>query len=420
MEPRRAPLVCLAVGAVLVLQFVAVDPVFAAAGDLDTTFSANGIVTADFGGYEAAMGIVVQSNGRIVVTGNTDDGSIALIRYLADGTKDESYGHQGKVRTPFGLGSLSVESGASAIQADNKVVVVGSQNLQTATSCDFVVLRYTKQGALDHAFGHEGKVVTNFSGCDVANDVAIQPDGKIVAAGAQITDGGNEANFEVSRYLSNGDLDPKFDGDGKRVIDFGGYDFPEGLALQPDGKIVLVGSSGDLDILVARLRPRGTLDTSFGGGDGYATLNLGGADYAFDVAVQPDGKIVVAGSSGRGLTVVRFLSDGTLDGDFGPNGIVFVPISGEFVHAQAVTLQADGKIVTGGDVSDTELLVVRFLDDGARDSTFGTNGVVRTDLGEAVEMGYAMAIQPDGAILLAGEEGDGSDDDFVTCRYLGA
>jgi uncharacterized delta-60 repeat protein len=420
MEPRRVPLAPLALGVALVLQLAAVDPALAAPGDLDTTFSTDGIAIADFGNYDAAMGVVVQSNGRIVVSGNTYGGDMALIRYLASGTKDQSYGHHGKVRTPFGLAHLTLASGASAIQADDKVVVVGGQNLQTVTSTDFVVLRYTKQGALDGSFGDDGMVVTDVSSNDDANDVAIQPDRKIVAAGTEITGGGNDANFEVARYLTNGDLDLKFDGDGIRVIDLGGYDHLEGLALQPDGKMILAGVTSGPDILVARIRPRGALDPTFGGGDGYVTLDLGGSEFANDVAVQPDGKIVVVGSSGRGLTVIRFLSDGTFDGDFGSSGIVIVPISGEYPKARAVDVQPDGKIVTVGDVSETELLLVRFLDDGTRDTTFGTNGIVRTDLGDIYEIANAMAIQPDGAIVVAGDRGPGTDDDFLTCRYLGA
>lgn len=421
MEPRRGPLLPLALVVALALPFAAVDPALAAAGDLDTTFSADGIATADFGNYEAAMGVVVQSNGRIVVSGNTYDGYMALTRYLPDGTKDMSYGHHGKVRTPFGLAHLSVEAGASALQSDEKLVVVGGQNLQTATSADFVVVRYTKKGVLDETFGSDGKVVTDVSSNDGAIDVAIQPNGMIVVAGREITGGGNDANFEVVRYTSKGDLDPKFDHDGIRVIDFGGYDYLEGIALQPDGKMVLVGTTSGPDMLVARIRPRGALDTTFGGGDGYVTLDLAGAEIAYDVTVQPDGKIVVAGRSPRGLTVVRFLSDGSFDGDFGGlSGIVFVPVTGEFPKARAVELQPDGKIVVVGDVSETEVLVLRLLGDGSRDATFGTNGLVRTDLGDVMEIGHAMAIQANGAIIVAGERGPGSDNDFVTCRYLGA
>jgi uncharacterized delta-60 repeat protein len=425
MGPRRTPLLPLALGVALALPFAAAGPAFATAGDLDVTFSTDGIATADFGSYDAAMGVVVLGNGRIVVTGYTYDGEIALVRYLPDGSKDQGFGSHGKITTLVGNGSISNSSGASAVQDDNKVVVVGGRNLQTSTSSDFVVLRYTKRGALDDTFGGDGKVVTHFGDNEAAYDVAIQPDGKIVAAGHQLTDGGNDQNVAVARYRPDGDLDPKFDDDGKRIVDFGAYDALEAVALQADGKIVLVGStwqqgSNGSDILVARIRPRGALDTTFGGGDGYVTLDLGGTEDARDVAIQPDGGIVVAGIAGRGITVIRYRPDGTLDDTLGVNGVVFVPIADVEEGPEAVALQSDGKIVIGGTLSETELFLLRLLGDGTRDITVGTNGLARTDLGDAIEHGYAMAIQPDGAILLVGDRGTGNDNDFVTCRFLGA
>ena len=187
------------------------------------------------------------------------------------------------------------------IQPDGKIVAVGSAN-DPATFYDFAAARYLSNGTIDTTFGVAGKVRTDFGdqNFDRARSAALQPDGRIVAAGFAISHNGGVQNFAVARYTSNGVLDTTFSGDGKTQIDFGNCcQSATKVLLQSDGKIIAVGGSNgessDDDFLLARLNPRGSLDTTFGIGGkvrtSFGDLN-GGANGA---ALQSDGKIVAVG-----------------------------------------------------------------------------------------------------------------------------
>jgi len=422
MRPKRV--VTVAFCLTLLSQALLAEPVLAAAGDLDTSFSGDGIAATHFGGADEAMSVLIQTNGRIVLTGYGADGFVELARFRPNGTLDSSFGKNGKVRTRFPLGSIGIWSGAGALQEDDRIVVVGSQNKQDETSSDFVVLRYTKNGARDSSFGVNGKVVTDVSdgGSDAPYAVAIYPGGRILAAGTLWISGNpSDADLELARYRPDGQLDGSFGDGGTAIVDLGAYDSMQGLALQSDGKIVVVGDRGfDLTIFVARLMRYGSLDPSFDG-DGIVTLDLGEWAHGYDVAVQPDGKIVIVGNSPRGVVVARYLTNGTLDTAFGNNGVVQFPIGEGFEHARAVALQPDGKIVVAGDLADRYFFVARLMGDGTPDAAFGTNGRVTTDLGGFQDYCNDIAIQQDGAILAAGTMTPNPNDaDFVVVRYLGS
>ncbi len=219
------------------------------------------------------------------------------------------FGPTGIVTTDF-TGPTSDRGGDVAIQADGKIVVVGSAGRQ------FALARYNSGGSLDTSFDGDGKVTTNFGGFAFASGVALQPDGKIVAVG------GSGGNFALARYNSNGSLDTNFDGDGKVLTDFGGSESARAVAIQPNGKIVAAGGSFSFatftqSFALARYNPNGSLDPSFDT-DGKVTTALGG--FARGVAVRPDDKIVAAGTtfnpatSTTDFTVVRYNRDGSLDG----------------------------------------------------------------------------------------------------------
>ncbi len=212
-------------------------------------------------------------------------------------------------------------------------------------------------GSLDPTFSTDGKVTTDFAGgFDEAFAVALQPDGKIVAAGGAVV-GSSPFDFALTRYNPDGSLDPTFGTDGKATTDFGGTDEALAMALQPDGKIVaagqaFTGSSPDfaVDFAVARYNPDGSLDSTFGTG-GKVTTDFAGFDAARAVALQPNGKIVAAGGSSFDFAVARYKKHGSLDPSFGPGGKVTTDFASSTDVARAVALQPDGKIVAAGDAA---------------------------------------------------------------------
>lgn len=328
---------------------------FVAGGRLDSTFSSDGIQTTLIGpGNDRANGIAIQSDGKIVVVGESHNGSnddFAVARYLADGTLDTTFGGLGQVTTSFGSGNDG--AGAVAVQSDGKIVVAGATS--NGTHLVFATLRYHADGSLDTSF-NGGGVATAFGGADaVANSVAVQADGKIVVAGEAII--GSTYDFAVARYNANGSLDTSFDGDGKRTTPIGaGYDYAESVAIQSDGKIVVAGHSHSgvtMDFAVVRYYPDGNLDLGFDG-DGKATTDFFGIgdDIGTSMALQRDGKILVAGNAFNGsfndMGVVRYNADGSRDMSFGSDGKATVAVSSTHEGAYSVAVQSDGRIVLAG------------------------------------------------------------------------
>src|SRR6266487_636959 len=332
-------------------------------GTLDPTFGSGGKLLTDFGGQEMAYGVRVQADGKIVAAGfsNTDGNhDFALARYDRDGTLDPTFGTGGKVLTDVsGAGSYD-EARAVAVEPDGKILAAGSSDAGGST--DFAVVRYDGDGTLDPTFGAGGQVLTDLGGAgryDGAYAVAVEPDGKILAAG--FSDAGGSTDFAVVRYDGDGTLDPAFGAGGQVLTNFGGSDYAYAVAVQGDGKVVAAGSSdagGSTDFALVRYNNDGSLDGRFGGG-GKVLTDVGGGsnDVALAVAVQADGKIMAAGGSGSVRTadfaLARYNDDGTLDGRFGAGGTVSTDVSGAGHNneAFAVAVQADGKIMAAGVVS---------------------------------------------------------------------
>jgi uncharacterized delta-60 repeat protein len=277
-------------------------------GSLDRSFGDGGIVTTHFPQGSYASDVALQPDGKIVVAGTvfvnfiigeSSDTDFALARYNPDGTPDATFGNGGQVSTDF-VG-LEDDAFSVLVQPDGKILAVGSAN-DSATSYDFAAARYLSDGTIDTSFGIAGKVRTDFGdqGFDRSRSAVLQPDGKIVVAGFATSRGGGVQNFAVARYTSAGVLDTGFSNDGKMQIDFGDCcQSANKVLLQSDGKIISVGyantEDSDSDFLLARLSPRGSLDTTFGVGGkvrtSFGDLN-GGANGA---ALQADGKIVAVG-----------------------------------------------------------------------------------------------------------------------------
>ena len=339
-------------------------------GTLDTTFGdGNGKVIYDF--YDRddrAYAVAVQPDGNIVVVGTAQAPAIGYpnfftaMRLLPDGTPDISFGDNGSALYRFNqtVGSPSTDSAFTvALQPDGKIVISG-YTIPDGGTPNFGLMRLNPDGSLDDSFDGDGKLSSDFfGGVDEVHSVAIQPDGKILAAGfAQVS--GFNYDVALARYNPNGSLDSTFGGDGKVTTDFfGGDDGALSMFLQSDGKIVAAGAfystSQGYDFGIVRYLPNGDLDTSFDNDGLQAIYFVTGTatEVANGVVVQPtDGKIVVAGYAPVGgindFALVRLNPDGTLDSSFGVGGRVNHDFGGGVAIAYGVTLQADGKIVTAG------------------------------------------------------------------------
>jgi len=391
----------------IILLLGSQQPVFAA----DNTapfFTAYGKVTTDFSNsIESGYCSVLQSDGKIIVAGFSDDGSksdFALARYMTDGSLDTSFGTDGKVTTDF-FGRYDGVMGI-ALQPDGKIVVAGSAE---DPSDVFALARYNIDGSLDTSFGVNGKIFTDIFG--FARDLAIQLDGKIVVIGT------NDSDFVVARYTTDGSLDTSFDTDGTATTDFfGESDCSYSVVLQPDGKIVVAGYSSNgtnNDFALARYNIDGSLDASFGI-DGKVTTDFGAGDFGRSVVLQPDGKIIVVGNSSSDFALARYNSDGSLDTNFGTDGKVITDFSGGDQVGFDTVLQIDGKIVVVG-VSSSDFALARYNSDGSLDTTFGTDGKVTTDFSGGGDVSYSVVLQPDGKIILSGHTNNSGD--FALARY---
>jgi uncharacterized delta-60 repeat protein len=290
-------------------------------------------------------------------------------------------------------------------------------------------------GTLDPSFGTGGMVTTDFGGSSAeVRALAVQPDGKIVAAGGAFVSG--ISDFALARYNPDGTLDGSFGigGTATSPFDFpGSFDQVSGVVIQPDGKIVLAGSTGVNGFAVfalARYNSNGTLDAGFGTG-GMMTTDFGQLSAeAFSVAVQPDGKIVLAGEAnidgGYDFALARYNSNGTLDASFGTGGKVASAFpSGQgfsFGQAFSVAVQPDGRIVAAGYAwinGGFDFAVARYNSNGTPDASFGVGGTVTTDFAGPNDHAFSIAVQPDGKLVVGGAAGGfvTRGFDFALARY---
>lgn len=408
----------------LLLVVLVTQSALAQPGALDTTFSGNGWAATDFGGglnlaYDVAIS---QVDGTIVAVGQAggSGGRFALARYQTNGALDPSFGGDGKVITNFTPGF----DGAFgvAIQADGRIVAAGRAE---GSGGRVALARYDTDGTLDDTFGGDGRVLTNLTpGDDYAWAVAIQSaDQKIVVAGGA---GGAGGRFALARYDTDGTLDASFGGDGRVMTDFtNAYDYVDAIEIQSDGRIVAAGATNYYGstprFALARYDTDGTLDGTFSGDGKLTTSFPGGYAWAFGVAIQDDDKIVAAGQTGSSTALARYLPNGTLDPAFSGDGRVVANLAAGQDYADEVMIQPDGKIVTVGTshpTNDTRLALARFNAGGMLDSTFSGDGKVLTNLSPGLDWATGAALQPtDGKIVVAGRIG-GSGGRFVIARYL--
>jgi uncharacterized delta-60 repeat protein len=380
-------------------------------GTLDTTFNGTGIVTTPIGASDdQAFALAVQADGKLVAAGTTVGGSLsefALVRYNTDGSLDTTFNGTGKVTTA--VVSFDVAN-ALAIQADGKLVAAGHSH--TGTALDVALVRYNTDGSLDTTFNGTGKVTTPIGPAhDVAYALAVQADGKLVIAGDSYDFTFSNHDFALARYNTDGSLDPGFNGTGTVTTSIGS-EIALAAAVQTDGKLVAAGVLGG-DFLLVRYTADGQVDTGYRPGIVEGTQQL----YAGGLAQQGDGKLLVAGGgyAGDDVRVARHLPDGMLDTTFGTGGIAAVDLGGTSQYLNGVLEQSDGKIVAAG-VLDNDFVIARFFSNGLSDGTFGTGGKVTTDLG-GIDSVRSILQQSDGKLVAVGSSDGGGDYDFVLARY---
>lgn len=326
----------------------------------------------------------------------------------------------------------------------SRVIICAALTLAGATAAAFA-----GPGRLDPGFGNGGVVTTATApgaGADFQNGLVIQKNGRIVVGGSS-DHGGGDFRWRVVRYKSNGELDPTF-GDGgtatTSMSSAGGHDeHIWELALQPDGKIVAAGeaatATGGFDVALARFNPDGTLDTGFGTG-GTLTTAIGPGtrlDRAFQVRLVEDGKILVAGFADMGpgggrrnFMLARYNADGTLDGAFGSGGVVITRVApgdgGDVITTNGMTIDTAGRIVVAGSASmgvgagGVNFALARYHSDGRLDSSFGGDGIVTTPMAPADNFDVAVSVTTDDAgRILAGGGADsgGFVFDLAIARY---
>jgi uncharacterized delta-60 repeat protein len=310
------------------------------------------------------------------------------------------------------------------------------------TSLVSVPMAAAADGDLDPSFGNGGRVMTDLAhSTDLANAVVIQDDGKLVVVGTTYKDNDySDEDFAVARYNPDGTLDPSFGSHGRVRTDFPGLAaVPSSVVLQPDGKIVVAGGAFPLftflgDFKIVRYNPDGSLDASFGDGGIVTTSSPGQGSYAFAVALQPDGRIIAAGtdfvafsgddSSNTDFALARYNPDGTPDSTFGIAGQVTTDFDGFNDDAFSILLQADGRLVAVGSAKNPanlyDFAAARYLSDGRVDTAFGVEGRVRTDFGaHGFDQARSAVLAPNGKIVAAGfaVSEEGLQQRFAVARY---
>lgn len=397
-------------------------------GSLDMTFGIGGKMTfLPQPILNKVYGLAQLPDGKILLAGYVQAGSenhFYLTRLLPDGTLDATFGTDGAVEQRIGVDAKCY---ALALQSDGKILLAGTAQNPTAVAHDFAILRCLPNGQPDSTFSSDGiYTISIASGDDTAHSLAVQPDGKIVLAGTAV--GGSNAQLALVRLRPDGVPDPAFSSDGKVTLAIGTF-FTEAydLVLQPEGKIVVAGAAkfgmAD-DIAVARFSENGNPDIVFGGPKGYITTNLGSdADAANAVTLQADGKILVAGTRGasRDFVLLRYLGNGAQDLEFGNQGVVTTDFEGADDIANDIVVQPDGKILLGGYAylgGKPKFAMARYTAKGMLDPDFGLGGLTTTDFDDSYDFAFPMILQTDGKILLGGYTFSNGHTAFAVARFI--
>jgi len=408
-----------------------------APGALDTSFGTGGRVKVARSGNDIAYAAAIQQDGKIITAGTstTITGTMffTIARFQPGGALDTTFGFTQNGWSDNIVGTAR----AVELQPDGKIVAAGDTGALPLSNSDFLIARYNTNGTFDTTFGLQlNGTVTMDMGYDhdVVHSLAIQADGKIIVAGDGINSGSSNYVSIIARFNADGTLDTSFAGGGRRTDTIGTTSQAWVVKMQPDGMIVVGGKfqdgSGAASFYLARYESNGDPDISFN--SGMVTASPGTNPLLADIAILPNGKIIVAGttngSTNADLFLMRYNADGMLDTTFGSTGAV---ITDDIIHgretAAGLAVQADGKIVVSatfqpstGTILTNDFALFRYDADGALDTTFGGNGygMVTTDFGIANnDFAYNVQIQQDGKIVVVGKASNGSNYDLGLARY---
>ncbi|MGF1645200.1 MAG: delta-60 repeat domain-containing protein [Thiotrichales bacterium] len=405
-------------------------------GSLDLGFGNEGKVILPIGvDGSDARSLAIQSDGKILVAGSSTapNGKLdfTVARLTRSGLIDTAFGQNGTARVEVSAASDYARD--LVVQGDGTILVAGYSNV--ASNADFVIVKLRVDGQLDSSFGTAGIVsIPMGTGNDQAYVLALRSDGRILIGG--FSNNGVDDDMALVSLLPNGSLDPAFGQAGKLVLPVGpGDDHVRAMTVMPDGRIMVAGTSfngTDQDFALVRLNADGTLDASFGAG-GQMIVPLGGSptsnDRIFSLLVQPDGKIVAGGHAYNGrdtdFALVRLLGNGAPDPAFAEGGRLLIPVGEGNDYARDLALAPDGKIVIAGYTENglvRNFAVFRLHADGRFDTSFGDAGRRLVPMGGGNDLLRAVAMQHDGNLLLAGlaEEPNGAGgSNFALARLYG-
>lgn len=400
-------------------------------GTLDTSFGTNGKTTTDLYGYQEIFNMAIQSDGKSVLVGRSKTGSnynFCVFRYNTNGTIDTSFGTNGATSIDMkGNGGFD-EARAIVIQPDGKIVVGGSAGLETNNgTCHFGLVRLNTNGTLDTTFGTAGKtsfpVGTSTSPDNRIYNLTLQPDGKIIAIG-EASSPGTFDDFAIVRLNTDGSLDSDFSNDGKTTVSFVNLnDKALKTLLQPDGKIIVAGSASS-DLGIVRFFDDGSIDTSFGT-NGKILLETSETDFSFTLSnleFQADGKIILLGTVSGDVALRRINVDGTIDTTFGVNGKVKTDIDNTSTDSGSTGLliQPDGNIIATAMCSTGSVNyfgILRYTSAGVLDNTFSNDGKVLTNFLSGFNTATSVALQADGKLLVSGFTGFTGQTHSAIARY---
>ena len=410
---------------------------FAAAGEFDPSFNGLGFTRDFIADSSGSSGVAIHSTGEIVTSGfyidrGTNTEYLVVWRHLPDGTPDATFGSNG-VAYPTPVPD-QVFGNVTAVAIDNQDRIV----LVAPNASSQVVYRLNFDGSLDLSFAGTGSMPVPLGSVFPIVGAAIQSDDKIVAVSGAAT---ATSQFVVYRVQESGGLDPDFGGTGivmTQITPGGGLDRATGVAIQPDGNIVVAGRARSsaagsfFKFALAKYSPAGELDDSFGDG-GKVVFPFLDNSYGRKVVIQPDGKIVIAGSTCIGPTdtycypaAARVDEAGALDPSFGSGGKVYTDPGNQGGSGFDVALQSDGGILVAGehqwtpDRTAENAILIRYLPDGSLDPAFGFNGISETNYGYVLNEITTVRVQADGQIVVSAFTSNLVTFFSVTARYLGS
>ena len=403
---------------VFVSFFTTKQNIYAQAGTLDPTFGDDGIIIVN--ANRGANYSIIQPDGKIILMSSYF--GVNLDRLNADGTYDESFGINGHANFNFNGKMYGSLNNTMALLNDGKIVCAARYFPGGNTNVG--ILRINANGTLDSSFGRNGLDSLNIDKINTATGIVVQPDGKIVVSGDVQKNEYNEQRTFLCRYMPDGGLDPTFGETGIVVSQYVNATTSNSLIIRTDGKIIR-GSNYNLygdhpAYMLEGFNTDGSKDESFGD-NGVAKYYFGSGQSGvwnngmYSMVLQPDGKIVCTGVSGQDedifMAVCRFNNDGSVDESFGDNGGTITPYKNfNSIYSLSIDVQSDGKIITCGNAlgisdNDSPLLLCRYSENGQLDPNFGENGISST-LTDTISLGaQTVHFLSTGKILVTGDAG---------------